>query len=795
MEKLKAKPQWVMWKYEDVKGKTQKVLYSAKTKRCCGANQPHAWSWVTYDEAMEAASANNMSGVGVVIPSGYAVFDFDHYDPEDPMIIRAHELLPSYTEISPSGEGEHIICMVDPSRIPHEDGKLHSDYYQKKSKRGAEFYAGDYTARYVTFTGNEVGHHDVCDCTDGILAFLNEYMRRDEYEKKPNKVSEPPSIKPKDNAPDDDEHLDDWDIICTARKAKNSEKFISLYDDGDTTGYGSQSEADLALCCILAFYSRGNMETIDRLFRESALCRDKWIKRADYRRNTIKKAIESCKGIFYSEKKIMPDFVGYGKNKPFIICPLLAEYFRKNHYMISVRDGGKSGVLRYLYQDGCYRIIGDDMLKGKIKEIIMDVDPRLLQMRDVNEVFHQIITDLNFISHSQLNTDEHLINFYNGLLDINTGELKPHSPEYLSTIQLPCEWKGEDEETPVFDKFMKTLLDNDPDVIELVLEFMGVCISNIKGWRMKKALFMVGEGDTGKSRLKTLTETLLGKGNHVALDLGDIEVRFGTSNLYGKRLAGSSDMSFMTVTELKTFKKCTGGDSLYAEFKGENGFEFVYDGLLWFCMNRLPRFGGDDGKWVYQRIMQVNCNNVIPKEKQDPFLSDKLYAERNGIVYKLVKALKNVVDNGYKFMEPESVTDARTAYISENNTVISFWQECMVERDEIKDNCTTKRIYNVYKEWCKDNNHGFAKTAREFRHDIADYYSVGYQDMIVRLKSGSHFKSFTLSEETKRHYNKAYGYEADRPEDEEGFLPEVDEYDDISDSTIISKTKKIKNNK
>lgn len=216
-----------------------------------------------------------------------------------------------------------------------------------------------------------------------------------------------------------------------------------------------------------------------------------------------------------------------------------------------------------------------------------------------------------------MNTEENLINFSNGLLNIDTMELMPHSPEVLSAIQLPCNWTGKVVATPVFDRFLDTLTTGNKETQELLMQFIGVCISNVKGWRMKKALFMVGAGDTGKSQLKSLTELLLGKGNYVAMDLGEIEARFGTSNIYGKRLAGSSDMSFMTVDELKTFKKCTGGDSIFAEFKGKNGFEFVFGGVFWFCMNRTPRFGGDDGEWVYNRIMQVECNNVIPLEKQD----------------------------------------------------------------------------------------------------------------------------------------------------------------------------------
>ena len=92
-------------------------------------------------------------------------------------------------------------------------------------------------------------------------------------------------------------------------------------------------------------------------------------------------------------------------------------------------------------------------------------------------------------------------------------------------------------------------------------------------------------------------------------------------------------------------------------------------------MNRLPKFGGDDGQWVYNRIMVVNCPNVIPRCKQDKQLLDKMFAERDGIVYKAVMALRTVIDNGYRFSEPESVENARQDYRNSNSSVISFAEE------------------------------------------------------------------------------------------------------------------------
>jgi len=286
---------------------------------------------------------------------------------------------------------------------------------------------------------------------------------------------------------------------------------------------------------------------------------------------------------------------------------------------------------------------------------------------------------------------------------------------------------------------------------------------------MKKALFMYGPGDSGKSVLKALVENLLGKGNFLGIDLAEIEARFGTGSIYGKRLVGSSDMSFLTVAELKTFKKCTGGDSLFAEFKGQNSFEYTFGGLMWFCMNRLPKFGGDDGRWVYERIIQIPCMNVISPEKQDKHLLDKLLMEREGIVYRMVMALKSVIDNGYRYTEPESVKEGRKQYQEANSTVITFFQDCMmpIPPGEKHKYCTVMKVYAAYQGWCKDNNRGYAKAAREFKDELAEYLGVEPQNLTMRRRDGMVYKNYTLSPETVASYSRNYTtYCSDTSEDD-----------------------------
>ena len=445
-----------------------------------------------------------------------------------------------------------------------------------------------------------------------------------------------------------------------------------------------------------------------------------------------------------------------------VIPPLLAQHIRDNLHYFFVKDDALSDIQRYVYKNGCYRRVTDDEFKGYIKNYIVNYNPKLLKMKDIQEVFFNLSTDLVFMQSDLLDADENIINFTNGILELDTMTLKPHSPQIKSTIQLPCEWSFDDIETPVYDIFIATLTDNDKTVQHFLEQFAGVAMSNVYGYRMKKALIMVGAGDCGKSQYKQLVEKIVGNQNYCSIDLEGLEKRFGTANLHRKRLAGSSDMGFMKINELKIFKQATGGDALFGEHKGRNGFSFKYKGVLWFCANQKPHFGGDKGDHVYNRMVFIDCKNVIPLEKQDKKLLEKLYAERIGIIRKCVLALKTVIDAGYEYAVPESAKESLKAFKKENDSVLMFIDECVVKRpiEGFIDNCTTKIMYEVYKEWCKDNRL-FAEGKVIFRKSFITHF--GYenaQDAIYKNMKNRYFKDYTLASEIKDEYHTIYGYDA-----------------------------------
>lgn len=412
--------------------------------------------------------------------------------------------------------------------------------------------------------------------------------------------------------------------------------------------------------------------------------------------------IDDCKWIEYEKSK-------KGVTSK-ISCPLLAQFIRENINYIFVRSHAKSGILRYFYLNGYYKQLSDEEIKGIIKSFI---PLELQKTRDINEVFGLLYTDQKFIAIEKLNTNENIINFENGILDLKTGEMLPHDPSYLSTIKIPCNYV---DNAPIpqnryFDRFIDKFTNESEEIKSLILQFIGVTISNIKGYRMKQALFMVGDGNTGKSVCKNFVTNLIGSENCSSADLKSLQKQFGKIALLNKRMVGSNDMSFMTISELETFKMATGGDPINAEFKGENAIDFVFNGILWFCGNELPKFGGDRGDWVYDRIVIIESKNVITEEDQDKQLDKHLLEEKEYIVSLAINELKKVIQNGYKYNIPNECEILKENYKDINDSFRLFMKECVIDRpvNNFKDNVTTGKFYELYKAWCNDNNNGYAE--------------------------------------------------------------------------------------
>lgn len=527
------------------------------------------------------------------------------------------------------------------------------------------------------------------------------------------------------------------DIIDKLSNGPNCSAFKKLYSERDTSAYASYEDAERALCTMLASKT-DNAKLIDKMFRQSSLCCLAMWDRDDYGKNLIQQVLQAAKAT-----PNLPYFIIQEKQKKKIVerisPPLLADWMREHidYHLVSDEINQYSSI--YWYRDGVYQETREKVFKGVIKREIAKYRPELVKMSIVDEVYAQLTTDLDYMSLSEFNADQNIINFKNGVLHLDTMKLKKHSPKNLSSIQIPCNWPSREIPTPTFDKYLNTLTNGDTDLQAFILAFMGICISNIWGTHFKKGLFFTGPGDTGKSQIKLLLEKLLGERNHFAIDLSGLEARFGTSYVYGKRMVGSADMGFMSLKELRTFKQLTGGDSIMGEKKAQQGFTFRYRGCLIFATNKMPVFSGDDGSWVYDRFCIIKCNNVIPANERDPKLLEKMFAEASGIIYKAVMQLKEVIKNGYKLIEPKAIVEARNEYFRTNNIVSAFADECLEDFVSTGKNAcdTITTIYSAFTKWCRCNNNGHTLSMEDFKKKLAAHYGIPKENLIKHTSQGN----------------------------------------------------------
>lgn len=300
-QELLACKNWVTWRQSitDTGRITKPPLNPNQYK---GANTNDPATWGTYAEARNKAfTLKEKSGVGIVFDGTFFGLDFDDcIDSKTGLpyswVQKIVDQLGSYTEYSPSGNGIHIICK---GTLP--------DWFGVSCKRDyIEIYA---RMRFFTVTGRPLGEaKPLKDCTDAIIPILKIIRDADKKAKleKSSNQKKPTAPKAKTIPAKTSSEIpaltaDDQAIISKLKCYKNGELFTSLWN-GQWFGeqahkeYGSASEADLALCGFLARGTENNPITMDRIFRNSGLMRDKWDKdrsSSTYGERTILYAIKN----------------------------------------------------------------------------------------------------------------------------------------------------------------------------------------------------------------------------------------------------------------------------------------------------------------------------------------------------------------------------------------------------------------------------------------------------------------------------------------------------------------------
>ena len=324
-------------------------------------------------------------------------------------------------------------------------------------------------------------------------------------------------------------------------------------------------------------------------------------------------------------------------SKPGLVAELAGEILQTHAF---ARDEG--GRL-YRFVNGVYRPDGAHEIQRRVKTILeARGKTKQWSTKVASETVAYLAVDAPQLwERPPLDT----VNVQNGLLSLVSRQLLPHSPDFLSMTQLPVTYDP-DASCPAWDEFAVQVFP--PDAVELAFEQPARLM--VPDTSHQKADLLLGEGANGKSTYLRALRRFLGSRNISGLSLHKLESdRFAAARLVGKLANVCPDLPSTHLENSSMFKQITGGDTVTAEYKFKDSFDFVPYARLVFSANQFPR-SADASHAFFRRWRVVwfprtfELAEQVPQEEFDTRLGAP--AELSGVLNRCLAAWHRIREEG-----------------------------------------------------------------------------------------------------------------------------------------------------
>lgn len=715
-DELKQLNNWCVWKFEKRNGKRTKIPFNAETGEFAKSNDKSTWS--SYETAV---NAEGVDGIGFFFEPPYLGIDIDDIDDDlhrfkqgdklDNIVSEFNEAFKSYTEVSPSGNGLHIIVK---GKIPGS----------RRRKGNIEMYD---SGRFFTMTGKTIGKYkDVTEVSEQVFKTIYEKYLPDNTVKYPTTNNYQQNI----------HNLSEIDVINEIYKSKQAKLFDDLMKGNYEPYYTSHSEADMALANILAFWCARDYSQMDSIFRQSNLYRDKWDekrKNSTYGEQTLFKAINEANNIYTPKQQTEDNPLRYALSKLFDNQEETREFPIRSYDDTGNADrfiDRYGNLYKYSYiankfyiydgmkwkidEKGSIRKLIDEMIESiKDEKIIHGDDVTEEEAREFFQKYYKKTRGtqakkniMNELMHRRPATpddfdrDDMLINVANGYIDLTSRELYKHDINKMFS-QITNTDYTEKMQPAVWLDFLNDIFAGDQKVIRYIQKALGYSLTGSTREQIMFILF--GKGRNGKSIFVEVISEILGdySNNMQAKSLmvkKNDNVNTDIARLSKARFVTSSEPNEGFRFDEGLIKQLTGGDKVTARFLYAEEFEYTPKFKIWVSTNHKPIIRGtDDGIW--RRLVLIPFDVQIPEEKVDKDLKYKLLREAPAI-------LNWMAEGAYMWMQeglamPEKLKEAVQKYRNEMDTLGQFIEDCC----KVDKNSSEKvsNLHQAYKTWSNDN--------------------------------------------------------------------------------------------
>lgn len=412
------------------------------------------------------------------------------------------------------------------------------------------------------------------------------------------------------------------------------------------------------------------------------------------------------KEVFLKAKKIGTQKYGFedtrlllfggGKRYGELLVQNIVEYIMQECKFITVRDSTGRLPHIYAYEDGYYKLFGEDLIILQLKKIFNNQGIPY-KTRYKNEILDYIKTE-NIVERDEINPPKHLLNFNNGIYNVNTQKLIPHNSNYYFLYKIPWDYKPK-AKCPKIMKYLESTLK--PEFIELTQEIFGYCL--MFDYRHAAIFYLYGTGGNGKKIWTKMLEHMLGAKNVANKSIDSlIRFRFTSALLYGKLANICGELTTSVLSDTDMLKSLSGGDSIQAEFKGKDGFDFENRAKVITACNSIPYCKDMTDGWYQRQYIIPFLEKFRHTKQEDTELLDKLLIQKEmeGLLAWSLIGMHRLLKNK-RFSYP---LDKEERYLMYRENTRYFVQKFYIKTNEFSDILKSDGIYENYIKWCKKNS-------------------------------------------------------------------------------------------